>query len=189
MYKNINEFEQLFFSNCDGCEQMCCTGSKFSLAPLVLEDFERVYKYFPILFGTVNDEFKAFIPLNNGKESCPYLDSNLKCSIYESRPPACRLYPISPYFDQLFVDTSCKAVGFEGDFLVSPKYLSNSFYDKRLENFVPKLEETKDFLELIKNDLEHIVTIHDIKLYKYNANLNNTPIQLHLQSLSNLDKF
>jgi uncharacterized protein len=188
MFLNINSFQSVSFSSCKDCVEHCCSGNKFSIAPMVLDDFEKCFSSFPILFTFVDNEFKIVIILNDGKSSCYYLDENNMCSIYNSRPPACKIYPLSPYNDQVFVDTSCKAVGVVGEVLVSKNTITNNFFDDRFIDFPTKLAKTKEFLKQIdKDDLEYVNIIHDIKLYKYNGNLSNIYIDYHKQSLKNLN--
>jgi Fe-S-cluster containining protein len=186
MFTNINNFKEVMFSNCEACLDSCCHSSKFSLAPLILEDYEKVYQYFPILFTKVDEEWRSIIILNNGKDACPYLNEEEKCTIYEQRAPACKIYPLSPYYDQLFVDTSCKAVGQEGTFLASSKKISNFFYDDRLENFNEKLEKTQNFMKTIEKDLKEVFSVSGIILYKYIGAKNNQYIDFAKQSLVHL---
>jgi len=178
--KNVGD---LYFTGCQSCTNRCCEGGKFSLAPLILEDFERVYKNFEIYFGYVDNNLKALMVLNRGKnDMCKYLENGL-CNIYEDRPPACRLYPLSPYYDEVFVDSSCEAVAKEGEFLVSPEKISPYFYDKRLENFSEKLALTNEWLQNLGDNLEFVDEVMGIKLLKYGADANDRYIDMHLRSM------
>ena len=108
MRENIEKIPPLYFSSCENCSE-CCEG-KFFLAPLVLEDFDKVRDYFEIRAVVLNNEIIPVILLTDGEGgSCPYLE-NGKCSIYNRRPPACKIYPFSPFYDDIFIDISCKGV-------------------------------------------------------------------------------
>ena len=88
------------FNNCNGCLSRCCDGKEGTiLSQLILDDFEVVSKYFPILF-TFGDMgyLKANILFSDGKSFCPYI-KNYQCTIYEDRPSICRVYPLSPSHD------------------------------------------------------------------------------------------
>ncbi|WP_456470394.1 YkgJ family cysteine cluster protein [Caminibacter sp.] len=143
MYANIKHLHLLKFNNCENCTE-CCK-NKF-LAPLILEDFEKVYEYFPIVIAKL-DTFKPVMLLSTEKE-CPYLQDE-KCSIYEQRPPACKIYPFSPWYDSILLDLSCPGVGVYGSFLPLTKkeFYSSSFFDKRIINIKQKLINTARWLE------------------------------------------
>lgn len=196
MYKMIAEVGELKFDNCDGCEKNCCTPQGgFSLAPLILDDFEEVYERFPILFAYVNQVFKVVIILNNGKSDCIYFDrSKMLCGIYDNRPPACIMYPISPLFDDICVDTSCKAVGKEGSFLCNKDGFSKNFHHKRVDGFLEKLKYTQKFLNQTRFNIKKVTNIMDIDLYKFDGKGEideefDKYIDIHLSSLSNLDNY
>lgn len=176
----------LYFNGCSSCEGTCCNGAKgFAASPLILEDFETVHKNFPILFSVNGEDLVVYVLLNNGKGHCKYYIDH-KCSIYEQRTPACRLYPISPYFEHILVDTACSAVSYEsGKLLCSNGIVQSDFYTKRLENFVAKREATKVFLESIKHveDFEYIGELLGLPLLKYVKPSDNPYIQMHLESL------
>jgi len=182
----------LFFNNCSNCSGNCCDGrNKFALSPLILKDFKEVYENFAIVFTWDYGDLKAFMILNDGKSYCKYFDNNTGyCTIYEKRSPACKLYPVSPYFDNIMVDTSCDAINTEfGTQIYQNGKVSDKFYHKRLNNFTKKLQETTDFLETInnKNDFELVTNILGIDLYKYNKiDSKNKFIKMHLESLKHL---
>lgn len=167
MYKKITDVD-LKFSTCDGCPSNCCTGSHgFALAPLILEDFKETYERFPILFANVDQVFKAVFILHNEKEDCRFLGEDNSCGIYEHRPAPCIMYPISPLFDEIVVDTNCHGVGDEGEFLCNSSGFSNKFYHKRIDGFYDKLQNTQKFLNIVRFDTEYVVTIDGIELFKY----------------------
>jgi len=187
MYVNIKEVDELKFNSCFGCEQNCCNGSRISLSPLILEDFEEVYKNFAIMFVKIDSETKPVIVLNNGKEPCVYYEDG-QCGIYETRAPACRIYPMSPYIDgSVYVDMSCPAVGDIGSFLCNSEKFSNTYYHKRFENITQKLKTTFELMEKIKSDLVIECKVKNMLLYKYKGDLNNDFINMHYESLKHLN--
>jgi len=102
MFVNIKDIGKTYFSSCDNCVRDCCSAPMVMLAPLILDDFQYVYKNFPIQFAYINNELKALMIINKGEGSCKYYKNN-RCTIYNERPPACRMYPVSPYFDEFFI--------------------------------------------------------------------------------------
>ncbi|WP_263834054.1 YkgJ family cysteine cluster protein [Sulfurospirillum oryzae] len=174
------------FHGCSTCEGHCCNGAKgFAASPLILEDFEEVYKNFPILFSVTEQKLMAYVLLNDGKNYCRYY-VNQQCSIYLQRPPACKLYPVSPYFEQLFIDTACPSVNQDSGYsLCHDGQLNSAFATKRLENFVEKLEETHAFFESINalEDFEHVGNLSGIPLFRYIKPSDNKYIKMHLESL------
>ncbi len=159
MYVDIKSIELIKFNNCNGCSE-CCKNKL--MAPLVLEDFEKVYKYFPILIAKF-DILKPVMLLSN-ETACPYL-RNDKCSIYENRPPACKIYPYSPWYDDILLDLSCKGVGVEGEILplTEEGFKVSKFYEERFENITSKIKTTTKWLN--KQTLNFYKTYHDIKLF------------------------
>jgi len=167
MYKKITDVD-LKFSGCDDCPKSCCTAEHgYPLAPLILEDFEDTYKRFPILFANINQIFKAVFILHDGISDCQFLDENKKCKIYDSRPASCIMYPISPLFDEIVVDIDCHGVGNSGEFLCNSSGFNKNFHHKRVDGFYEKLSKTQKFLNAIRFHVEYVLTIQDIKLYKY----------------------
>ena len=100
------------FGDCKNCEAHCCKGLFVTIfSQIIKEEFEEVYKNFPILFIFGSLGFiKPVILLSNGFDSCPYLIINI-CSIYENRPNVCKTYPLSPNIDnEIYIDTSCPEI-------------------------------------------------------------------------------
>jgi Fe-S-cluster containining protein len=163
MRENINNLSQLYFRGCENCSE-CCEG-KFFLAPLILEDFDKVKKYFEIR-AIILDEIIPVMLLTDGKNPCKYLKDN-RCSIYEERPPACKIYPFSPFYDDIFIDLSCPAVGDVGDKLPTNKkeYFKSDFFEERFINFKIKRENTINFMKCQKLIFDK--EIKGIKLYKF----------------------
>lgn len=186
-FVNIKQ-HNLRFHGCSTCEGQCCNGTKgFAAAPLILEDFKEVYQRFPIVFSIKEQKLVAYMLLNDGKGYCQYYSKSAnQCSIYEQRPPACKLYPISPYFEHVLVDTDCVAVQPElGETLCRDGVLNKAFATQRLDNFVAKLDETRAFLESIyaMGDFEYIGNLLGIPLFKYARSSDNPYITMHLESL------
>jgi len=152
------------------------------MAPLILDDFKKVYKYFPILIAKL-DTFRPVMLLSNGI-SCPYLKDNL-CSIYEKRPPACKIYPFSPWYDKILLDISCKGVGIKGEFLplTHKEFKKSKFYEERFENINYKLKRTNNWIN--NTFFNFYATIQNIKLYKIYKN-NDIYSALAMKSLINL---
>jgi hypothetical protein len=185
MFVNISEVN-FKFSNCNDCKNSCCN-QKFALAPLILDDFEEVYQNFPLLFGYFDEDLKAVIPLCDGTRKCVYLDDNGMCGIYDSRPPSCQMYPISPYYDEIYVDNSCDAVGEVGEFLCSDKSINKKFYHKRLDNFLPKYQKSLKFFNSLKSNLERLGEISGIELFKIKNFDENVYLNMHKDSIKLLD--
>ena len=70
MFVDLKHLDLLKFKGCEECVDCC----KKPMAPLILDDFEKVYKYFPILIAEL-DTLKPVMLLSN-KISCPYLKDN-----------------------------------------------------------------------------------------------------------------
>jgi Fe-S-cluster containining protein len=155
------------------------------MAPLVLDDFKKVFQFFPIVIAAL-DELKPVMLLSNGI-SCPYLKDN-RCSIYEKRPPACKIYPFSPWYEKILLDLSCKGVGTKGDLLPLKKeeFIKSPFYEERFENIKEKLNKTKKWLS--KKDLIKIGSIKNIEIYKTDS-INDEYDRMHQNSLEFLKNY
>jgi Fe-S-cluster containining protein len=179
MFVNIKYLENLKFNYCENCNK-CCENKMF--APLVLEDIEKVYKFFPIFIIFIPFA-KLVIPLSLNKQ-CPYL-INGKCSIYENRPPACKIYPYTPWYNEIYLDVSCDGIGIKGEKLpLSKKEFKNSkFYDTRIENIEKKLKLTEEWIK--KQKLSFLIKKENIKIYKIKPSLDkyNQLIQLSYKNL------
>lgn len=187
MYINIEQAQGLNFSSCDTCTKSCCDGGRFILAPLVLDDFELVFQKFLIAFARIDDKLRVVMLISNRKKPCIYYKDN-KCSIYEERPPACVMYPITPYFNDVFIDTDCDAVGDIGFELRQDKdelldKVHPDFYHKRLENFSTKLGATQGFLDSLQECFEPLFDVEGITLMSYVGKDENTFLKMHRASL------
>ena len=183
MFANIKDFKTLHFSSCDKCIESCCSSSKFVMAPLILEDIKLVYNHFPIYFASIDNEIRLVIIMSGKESHCPYLKDG-KCSIYNERPPTCRLYPLSPYYNEILIDTSCKAVGMQGKLISEDGICTEEFYNKRLDNFLYKLNDTKLYISRRKNDLKYMDEISGIKLYNYIGQIKDSYIKMIYDSQS-----
>jgi len=192
----MSDFEKLnkksySFSSCDNCEAECCDGSKNILySQIVLEDFEKIVKYFPILFTIGNRGYlRPVVLLTNGKDFCKYIN-NFKCSIYENRPSICRIYPFSPCLDdEVYIDNSCPAVTFEDKERVDNIKIIEKFKNPILTDYTNKYIETfSEFKQYnTEENIELAVVINSEKFYKFNKDFNNPYVKLHLQSLLHLN--
>jgi len=182
MYVSIKYLHLLKFNNCKECND-CCK-NKF-LAPLILEDFEKVYKFFPILIAKL-DSLKPVMLLSN-EISCPYLKNNI-CSIYEKRPPACKIYPFSPWFDDILLDISCPGIGIYGEKLPLTKdeFINSKFFDTRIESIQTKIISTQNWLK--NQDLNYLATFKGISLYTIN-NIKDDFGKMHKISLNFLKNY
>jgi uncharacterized protein len=182
-YISLSLIEQLYFSGCSGCQNSCCDGSRFLFSPLILHDFEEVYSYFPIVFTPIQGEWRALIIIAGEDSACHYHQEG-HCTIYEHRPPGCRLYPINPYYDDILIDTSCHAIGTEpGIFLASKKEINSSFYHKRLDNFDIKRCQSEDYLKRLENGFEPMGEIGEMIVYRYSGEEDDPYIRMHRESL------
>ena len=188
MFVNIKDVGETYFSSCENCQNDCCSAPLVSLAPLILEDIEYAYKNFLIQFAYINNELRLLMVINRGEGSCKYFIDR-RCSIYEERPPACRMFPISPYFDQFFISSDCSALSSNkdsGELICDEENISPNFYHPRVENFIEKLDRTREFLNKVENDLEPTITVAGVKLYKYVGDLDDDYIKMHKESLIHL---
>ena len=164
MRKSIEELPQLFFKGCGDCSK-CCEG-KFILAPLILEDFDKVKDYFEIRAIIVENIIPVML-LSDGDNPCKYL-KNGTCEIYENRPPVCKIYPFSPYFDDIVLDLECDAISETEGFALpcnKVQYFKSPFYEERMDNFVEKREKTLAYMK--QQELVFDKTIKGIDLYKF----------------------
>lgn len=117
-------------------------------------------------------------------KECKFLKDN-RCSIYNERPPACIIYPLTPYFDDILVDTTCKAVVKNNNLFNNNGELNNSFYHKRLENFNEKRLRSLEWVQMISKNVVYFDTQNSVELYKFNGLSEDKYINMHLSSLKN----
>ena len=191
-YINVEGLD-FYFTGCQTCDKRCCDGKMgYAITPLVVDDFAEVYKNFPILFATVNDVFRPVMLLNDGNSKCSYLDENGMCSIYDQRPPSCKLYPVSPLFDQVLIDSNCPSVSGEivGKEIIKEGKVTNEFYHQRLEDFPQKLQKTSDVMKNLvadKDAFEVIGEVSGVILFKYVGEKENEYVTMHHNSLLHLE--
>jgi len=181
------------FSSCDSCDSRCCDGARGSVyAPINLEDFELVSKYFPIVFTKGNLGYiMPAVLLSNGADFCRYI-KDFKCSIYEQRPSVCKIYPFSPSItNEVFIDILCPAVNQEGDNVVINGEINKEYKHKKLENFQDKTVETFNHFSLFNEDdfYEELIVINDIKFYKFKDSMNDKYLKIHLDSQKYFDEY
>lgn len=180
MFEPIQKDITYFFGGCEGCVECC----KYPFIPLVIDDFKDVYKLFPILFTYINNELRAVILLGD-KDGCRYLSSS-GCAIYEFRPPSCRLYPITPFFDDIFIDTSCLAVGKVGEIIAQNGKACSAYRHERLNNFSQKLRDSQKFLSAISGMLVPIGERKGFLMFAVDADMDGEYgylLRLHAESL------
>jgi len=178
--------DKLYFSNCNGCMNACCDGSRFSFSPLILNDFEEVYQYFPIVFGKISMEWRMLIVIAQ-YESCRYYKDS-QCTIYDKRPPGCRIYPLTPYYEDILVDTACPAINTNyGIFLANKNTINSDFYHIRLDNFEQKRRETVKYLQNLNEEFKILGTINGLDIYGYSGERKDQYITMHRESLRWLD--
>lgn len=148
----------------------------------------EVYASFAVLFARIENRLRMVMLISNRSKPCRYYQNGV-CSIYESRPPACKLYPVTPYFDEILIDTSCPALGWEGLPIMEEGAVSRSFYHERLENFEQKLERTEEFLGNLDWKFRPVYEIDGIALLEYTGVQQNSFIQMHRASLKHLNHF
>jgi len=181
------------FSSCEGCPARCCDGREGSVySELLLEEFKRVSRNFPILFTFGELGFlKANVLLSNGKDFCPYI-TNHKCTIYEDRPQVCRNYPLSPHLDNnIYIDDSCPAIASkDGIDIILNGEVKEPFYNESLKNYQDKFLDTYNHLKEfnVDSNFKKVVTINGIEFFKFIGESEDKFIKLHIQSMSNLKK-
>lgn len=180
------------FGNCNNCEAKCCNGKQGTLfSQIILNEFEKVYKNFPILFTFGDLNFiKPVVLLTNGKDFCPYL-KDYKCSIYENRPTVCKTYPLSPNLDnKVYIDTLCPEVGKQNIEIIKNSNIKHDFNNDIFYDYQDKYIDTHfKFQKFNKNDFKKFVTINNIDFFNYTGQIESKYMQMHSQSLENYKKF
>lgn len=172
------------FGDCKNCEAHCCKGLFGTIfSQIIKEEFEEVYKNFPILFIFGSLGFiKPVILLSNGFDSCPYLIINI-CSIYENRPNVCKTYPQSPNIDnEIYIDTSCPEI-YKGKNNLD---LQNQIFKNYSEKYI---NTHLEFGNLKFDDFKKVLSIKGQDFYEYIGVYESIYLNLHKLSLKNLEKF
>ena len=186
-FENIKN-KNISFSSCETWGAKCCSGlygSNFS--QILLEDFEKVYKNFLILFSFGDLGYlKASLILNKEYEMCKYIVDS-KCSIYENRPSVCRTYPLSPNIDNdIYIDESCPALEV-GDNFIKDGLINKNIDKKIFVSYQDKFIETHFYLEQFKKeDFEFVLHIKGVDFYKYIKESEDQYIKMHIESLKYL---
>lgn len=193
MYLNLDEASHLKFSDCASCSLHCCDGSRLILAPIVLDDFQYVYEHFLIAFAIIDKKLRMVMVFSNRVKACLYYKKGA-CTIYNKRPPACKLYPLAPYYDEILVDSSCPALGHIGIPIVRNgatllSRVNEPFYHARLENFSDKVADSDLFLQRLNWEFRPILELEGIMLLTYTGAQQNSFIQMHKASLGFLDEW
>ncbi|RXJ86801.1 YkgJ family cysteine cluster protein [Arcobacter sp. CECT 8985] len=187
------ENKTYYFSSCDSCEALCCDGREGSLfAQIILEDFEEVYKNFPIVFILGELGFlKPVILLTNGKSLCQY-NKDFKCTIYDQRPSICKNYPLSPHLDNsIYIDKTCPATKQRGETIVKNFNINKNLNTYDFDNYQDKYIKTHFHFDKYKNldNLEKIITLNAVDFYSIKTNSNDYYIDLHHKSLKNINNY
>ena len=181
------------FSSCEICTAKCCNGKEGTVfAQLTLEDFETVYKNFPILFiyGELG-YLKPVVLLTNGTSYCRHL-KDFKCTIYEQRPSTCRVYPLSPNIDNnIYIDQMCPAVNDKensNQIIIENSKVAYNFDSDSLHNYQDKYIQTHFEMENFNNksDFSLAIVVNGIEFFKCDKIYENRYMQMHQKSLVHL---
>ena len=181
------------FSSCEICDAKCCDGKRgTTFAQLILEDFEQVFKNFPIAFILGDLKFlKPVVLLTNGNSYCRYLKDN-RCTVYEQRPSVCRVYPLSPHLtNSAYIDTLCPAVNDNGKSIVENGVVQKEFMHYVLDNYQDKYINMHLHLDKFnkRDNFEVLSKIGDDVFYKFKDDFNDKYLKMHLDSLKNFDEY
>lgn len=179
------------FGNCSNCEAKCCNGKHGTIfSQIILSEFEKVYKNFPILFIFGELGFiKPVVLLTNGNDFCPYL-KDFKCTIYENRPTVCRTYPLSPNLDNnIYIDTLCPEVNKSNEFILKDNKVNKDFDNVIFYDYQNKYIETHFKFDKYKKEEFQKIIINDVDFFKYKGNNDSNYLKMHINSLENLNKF
>lgn len=182
-----------YFSSCDICDAKCCKGFYNTVcSQIILEDFEKVYENFPIVFmlGELN-YLKPVILLTNGIDDCKYLENN-KCNIYEKRPQVCRTYPLSPHLTNIpYIDINCPAVGEDGKLIVQNTVVGNEFNHEVFDNYQDKYIKMHFHFDKFndKENIKFLIKIRNENFYIFKEDFSDEFLKMHLSSLKNFDNY
>lgn len=179
------------FGNCSNCEAKCCNGKHGTIfSQIILSEFEKVYKNFPILFIFGELGFiKPVVLLTNGNDFCPYL-KDFKCTIYENRPTVCRTYPLSPNLDNnIYIDTLCPEVNKSNEFIIKDNKINKDFDNNTFCDYQNKYIETHFEFDKYKKEEFQKIIINNLDFFKYRGTNDSNYLRMHIDSLENLNKF
>ncbi|MGE0083595.1 MAG: SapC family protein [Desulfococcaceae bacterium] len=167
---NLKEHSNLAFAGCGNCT-MCCDGSVYTSANVLLSEMFDTAKLFPVIFAKNGDKLSLSLLYTLSKGvPCPYLDMKSKrCAVYDSvRPRACKVYPFnvsqmvssgnsltySVVFDSRcpglreHKDSEMLLIGKEGK--LSERITKGFLGENMLRDYSANLLQTEEFLGLIK---------------------------------------
>jgi Fe-S-cluster containining protein len=133
------------FNGCSACDAKCCSSN---IVFASLYDIDKATEYFPVLFyvrdGLISPVYFFYYGEKEGQK-CPYLSNSL-CTIYETRPYACRSYPFSFEKSHAYYDDGCPQIAplepsgmslFEKNKIntdIMKNFVSNAFHDQKEKN-------------------------------------------------------
>ena len=94
--------------DCTGCSD-CCRGmgSSIILDPMDIWRFRLgIGKDFAALMereielGVVDGMVLPNLKMESGRDACPFLNGEGRCSVHEFRPGICRLFPLGRYYEE-----------------------------------------------------------------------------------------
>jgi len=133
------------FNGCSACDAKCCSSN---IVFASLYDIDMATAYFPVLFYVRDQQISPVYFFYYGEtlgQKCPYLSNSL-CTIYETRPYACRSYPFSFEGDHLYYDDGCPQIapleaGGMNLFInnkinpdIKSNFVSDEFHDQKEKN-------------------------------------------------------
>ncbi|MEE4355242.1 MAG: SapC family protein [Desulfococcaceae bacterium] len=164
------EHADMTFLGCDNCT-MCCDGSTYTSANVLLDEMFDTAKLFPIVFSKNEEKLSLSLLYTLAKGvPCPYLDmKNRLCSVYDSvRPRACKIYPFNVrgmaasgknLSYSLVFDSRCPGLSEKKeagtpllgkDGKLSQKISDTFVGENMLRNYQNNLQRTERFLHLVK---------------------------------------
>lgn len=95
--------------DCTGCSD-CCRGmgNSIILDPMdiwrlqrgIRKDFQTLLEEGDVELNLVDGMILPNIKMDTGKDACPFLDGNGRCSVHGCRPGICRLFPLGRYYEE-----------------------------------------------------------------------------------------
>lgn len=95
--------------DCKGCSE-CCRGmgNSIILDPMDIwrlacgtgKDFTALMAEGDIELGIVDGMILPNLKMDSGRDACPFLDENGRCSVHGCRPGLCRLFPLGRYYEE-----------------------------------------------------------------------------------------
>ena len=105
---NLDSMVKIGTSGCNGCHT-CCTGMGdsiildpydiYNLTKALDCSFEDLLKE-AVSLSVVDGIILPHINMNNEKDCCHFLNDDNRCSIHESRPGFCRLFPLGRLYNE-----------------------------------------------------------------------------------------